>query len=171
MKWGLGAFRNSVYKAHAQAFPFFFFPFFSSFLFYFPFFFFFFVRFCWLGSAICIYRAYISRTHIILRVRRPSVVPYSVSAVAKGGGGIRRRRRLRPRLCLSPSARFGSALFIKKKQQKYVGKNKKCFVLSGLRFCSILFGATTKKFYLCPIYESGNALACVCLCEYFLLTS
>lgn len=48
-------------------------------------------------------------------------------------------------------------------------KNKKSFVLSGWRFCSILFGVTTKKFYLCPIYESGNAR--VCVCAYFLLTS
>lgn len=97
--------------------------FFSSFLFYFPFFLFF-VRICLLGSAICIYRAYISRTHIILRVRRPSVVPYSVSAVAKGGGAMRRRRRLRPRLCLSPSARFGSALFIKKNNKNMSEKTR-----------------------------------------------
>lgn len=121
MRWGFGAFRNSVYKAHAQAFPFFFSFFFL--FFYFPFFLFF-VRFCLLGSAICIYRAYISRTHIILRVRRPSVVPYSVSAVAKGGGGMRRRRRLRPRLCLSPSARFGSALFIKKNNKNMSEKTR-----------------------------------------------
>lgn len=161
MRWGLGAFRNSVYKAHAQAFPFFFFLFFSFFLFYFPF-------FCLLGSAICIYRAYISRTHIILRVRRPSVVPYSVSAVAKGGGNASTSPPTPTPLSL-PFGSFRLSVIYKKKQQKYVGKNKKCFVLSGLRFCSILFGATTKKFYLCPIYESGNALACVC--AYFLLTS
>lgn len=98
--------------------------FFSFFFVLFSFFFLFFVRFCLLGSAICIYRAYISRTHIILRVRRPSVVPYSVSAVAKGGGGMRRRRRLRPRLCLSPSARFGSALFIKKNNKNMSEKTR-----------------------------------------------
>lgn len=139
-----------------------FFPFFSFFVL-FSFFLLFLLGFvCW--ALLSVYTGHIFQG-------RPSVVPYSVSSVAKGGGGMRRRRRLRPRLCLSPSARFGSALFIKKKQQKYVGKNKKCFVLSGLRFCSILFGATTKKFYLCPIYESGNALACVCVCAYFLLTS
>lgn len=99
---------------------------FLSFFFLFFFCFSFFGRFCLLGSAICIYRAYISRTHIILRVRRPSVVPYSVSAVAKGGG-MRRRRRPRPRLCLSPSARFGSALFIKKKTTKICRKKQEMF--------------------------------------------
>lgn len=112
MRWGLGAFRNSVYKAHAQAFPFFFFPFFSFFVL-FSFFFLFLLGFvCW--ALLSVYTGHIFQGRTLFFVcGAHRLFPTQSPPSPRGGGeGMRRRRRLRPRLCLSPSARFGSALFI-----------------------------------------------------------
>lgn len=96
-KGGVSAFTNSLCIKHTHTL--------------FPFSFFFLGRLvCW--AALSVYTAYISRTHIILRVRRPSFGPYTQSPIQV------RRRRLRPRPLSLPFGSFRLSVIYKKKKNK-----------------------------------------------------